>query len=382
MTLFAQALRQLGTFLGDRTPLQLVQGARGSAVRLAETVGRGMSMWNDVGFYKRAQILGSDLSLGGVGAFTDVDAVTIFADNLVPHVLRVEGVLHLAPELAEHIDARRLLVDTAQEREIRAAAVHACVALAAGSGCRSASSTCGCGTAGRRPSSRRSRATGRGPCSTEHEDVAADPVAVLQVGAQPALALEARGAGEPLRRDVLDVGDELDPPEAERAEHPVGEHAQPARPDAAAPRPRSDPVAGLQAAVVPVDVVHAGRAEQLVAAGVGDDAVGGLRLGDAERRQASAAGRVRAPDRPQRAHLALLGIAGQALLERADAPREVADRVGDRVGQVHPVGVRALGPDAVDAARDGRGCRRRSSSGGTSWITTEFAPIFAPWPDP
>jgi hypothetical protein len=131
MSLFAQALRQLGAFLGDRTPLQLARDARGSAIRLAETVARGMSMWNDVGFYKRAQILGSDLALGGIGGFTDVDALTIFADNLVPHVLRVEGVLAYEPELAEHIDAHRLLENTAQEREIRAAAVHACRQLAA-----------------------------------------------------------------------------------------------------------------------------------------------------------------------------------------------------------------------------------------------------------
>ena len=130
MSLFAQALRQLGTFLGERTPLQLAAEARGSAIRLAETVAHGMSMWNDVGFYKRAQILGSDLALGGIGGFTDVDALTIFADNLVPHVLRVEGVLTYAPELAEHVDAHRLLNDAAQEREIRAAAVHACARLA------------------------------------------------------------------------------------------------------------------------------------------------------------------------------------------------------------------------------------------------------------
>ncbi len=130
MSLFAQALRQLGTFLGDRTPLQLVESARGSADRLARTVASGMSMWNDRGFYKRAQILASDLALAGVAEFDDLDTLTIFADNLVPHVLRCDGVLVYAPELAEHIDAERLLVDTRQEREIRACAVHACVHIA------------------------------------------------------------------------------------------------------------------------------------------------------------------------------------------------------------------------------------------------------------
>jgi hypothetical protein len=130
MSLYAQALRQLGTFLGDRSPLQVVAEAGGSAERLARTVASRMSMWNDVGFYKRAQILASDLSLAGVARFADLDTLTIFADNLVPHVLRCDGVLVYAPELAAHIDAERLLENTAQEREIRAAAVHACAQLA------------------------------------------------------------------------------------------------------------------------------------------------------------------------------------------------------------------------------------------------------------
>jgi len=130
MALYAQALRQLGRFLGDRTPLQLARDAEGSAQALAATVAHGMSMWNDRGFFKRAQILSSDLQLGGVATFTDLDALTIFADNLVPHVLRCDGVLVYEPALAEHVDAERLLADAGQEREIRAAAVHACALLA------------------------------------------------------------------------------------------------------------------------------------------------------------------------------------------------------------------------------------------------------------
>ena len=129
MTLFAQALRQLGLFLGERSALDLVAASGGSAVRLAELVAGGMAMWNDVGFFKRAQILASDLALGGVAAFPDLDALTIFADNLVPHVLRCDGVLVYDPALAAHVDAELLLTDGAREREIRAAAVHACALL-------------------------------------------------------------------------------------------------------------------------------------------------------------------------------------------------------------------------------------------------------------
>jgi hypothetical protein len=130
MALYSQALRQLGTFLGERTPLQLVATANGSAERLARTVAGGMSMWNDVGFYKRAQILANDLQLGGVATFADLDEQTIFADNLVPHVLRCDGVLAYHDDLARRIDSEQILENTEQEREIRASAVHACSHIA------------------------------------------------------------------------------------------------------------------------------------------------------------------------------------------------------------------------------------------------------------
>ena len=130
MALYAQALRELGRFLGDRHPLDVVAAAQGSAVRLAELLAGGMTMWQDEGFYKRAQIAPSDLALAGVAEFDDLDALTIFADNLVPHVLRCEGVLVYEERLAAHIDAGRELRPGPQEREIRACAVHACAAIA------------------------------------------------------------------------------------------------------------------------------------------------------------------------------------------------------------------------------------------------------------
>jgi hypothetical protein len=130
MALFAQALRQLGAFLGDRTALDVVADANGSAVRLAEMLAGGMSMFADHGFYKRAQIAGSDLELAGVASFGDIDRLTIFADNLVPHVLRCDGVLVYDERLAAHIDSGRRLRPGPQEREIRACAVHACALLA------------------------------------------------------------------------------------------------------------------------------------------------------------------------------------------------------------------------------------------------------------
>jgi hypothetical protein len=130
MGLYARALRQLGEFLGERSPLDVVAAASGSAERLAERLAGGMPFFADRGFYKRAQIAPSDLALAGVAEFDDLDRLTAFADNLVPHVLRVDGVLHYHPELAGRIDAGELLDPGEQEQEIRACAVHACELIA------------------------------------------------------------------------------------------------------------------------------------------------------------------------------------------------------------------------------------------------------------
>jgi len=130
MSLFAQALRELGRFLGARTALDLVAEAGGSAERLAGLLAAGMPMFADHGFYKRAQIVPSDLALAGVATFADLQRLTIFADNLVPHVLRIDGVLRFDAELETHIDSGALLPMDAREHEIRACAVHACELLA------------------------------------------------------------------------------------------------------------------------------------------------------------------------------------------------------------------------------------------------------------
>ena len=131
MGLYARALRELGAFLGDRGALDVVAAAGGSAERLAEQLAAGMPLFDDPGFYKRAQIVPADLALAGVAAFADLDRLTIFADNLVPHVLRLDGVLAYSDRLAATIDAGELLAPGGAEREIRACAVVACEAIAA-----------------------------------------------------------------------------------------------------------------------------------------------------------------------------------------------------------------------------------------------------------
>ena len=129
MALYAEALRDLGAFLGARSALELVSDAGGSAERLASMLAAGMPFYDDTGFWKRAQIVPSDLALAGVARFDDLDRLTIFADNLVPHVLRVDGVLRYDPALEARIDAGELLPPGEEEREIRGCAVHACELL-------------------------------------------------------------------------------------------------------------------------------------------------------------------------------------------------------------------------------------------------------------
>jgi hypothetical protein len=134
MALYGDALRQLGRWLGERTACEVVDAAGGSAERLAESLASGLGFYDDRGFYKRAQIAAPELQRFGVAQFSDLDRLTLFADNLVPHVLRVDGVLEYSPTLAAHIDAGQLLPSGNWEREIRACAVQAVEQLAGISG--------------------------------------------------------------------------------------------------------------------------------------------------------------------------------------------------------------------------------------------------------
>jgi hypothetical protein len=129
MAIYAEALRALGRWLGERSVLDAVGEAAGSAATLAAQLAAAMAPFRDPGFYKRAQIVPANLALAGVARFEDTDRLTIFADNLVPHVLRCDGVLVYEERLAAHIDAGRLLRSGPQEHEIRACAVHACELL-------------------------------------------------------------------------------------------------------------------------------------------------------------------------------------------------------------------------------------------------------------
>jgi Potential Queuosine, Q, salvage protein family len=130
MGLYAEALRQLGEWLGAEPVHARVMASGSSAEALAEAL-RAMPFFDDVGFWKRAQITANDFHLAGIVEFDDIDRLTIFADNLVPHVLRVDGVLVYDDALAALIDAGELLPPGEEEREIRGCAVRACELIAA-----------------------------------------------------------------------------------------------------------------------------------------------------------------------------------------------------------------------------------------------------------
>jgi hypothetical protein len=128
MDLFATALNQLGALLTARFGGDfgaLVGAADGSAEQLVEILVE-MPFYRDVGFYKRAQLTAADLALAGVAEFRDLDRLTIFADNLVPHVLRVDGVLSYDSGLLARINRAELISPgSTEEVEIRGTALHA-----------------------------------------------------------------------------------------------------------------------------------------------------------------------------------------------------------------------------------------------------------------
>jgi hypothetical protein len=140
--LFVASLRDLGAHVEaeyDGEFAALVDGAGGSAVRLASRLA-GWESFTDVSeyeglalpFLKRAQIVAADLQRAGAARFDDLHRLTIFADNLVPHVLTLDGVLELAPALRDAIARGELLTHgSAEEVELRACAVHACELLCA-----------------------------------------------------------------------------------------------------------------------------------------------------------------------------------------------------------------------------------------------------------
>lgn len=140
MSLFAKSLNQLGEFVESNYEgsfENMLKSACNSAEKLVNILLK-MDMYQDVAYYKtirvpflkRAQITVSDLYAAfngkGYGYFDDIDRLTIFADNLVPHVLRKDGILVYSEQLAKKIDSEQpILAGSEEEIEIRACALQA-----------------------------------------------------------------------------------------------------------------------------------------------------------------------------------------------------------------------------------------------------------------
>ncbi len=141
MGLFETALRELGTKVRDEHGGAFLGLARsaGSVEGLAAELA-SWPTWSDVSpygarrvpFFKRAQIAAADLALAGLAPGDDLDRLSLFADNLVPHVLRLDGLLEFDDDLVARIDAEELIEhDSPEEVEIRACALHAVELLVA-----------------------------------------------------------------------------------------------------------------------------------------------------------------------------------------------------------------------------------------------------------
>ena len=142
MALFVSSLNDLGRHVttDHRGRFAAVVDAAGSsAVALVERLSAwdsfaDTSRYNGLAlpFLKRAQITAADLTRAGVAAFRDLDRLTMFADNLVPHVLRLDRLLTYDAALLARIEHGELIVHGSREEvEIRACALQT-VALLAG----------------------------------------------------------------------------------------------------------------------------------------------------------------------------------------------------------------------------------------------------------
>jgi putative queuosine salvage protein len=142
--LFAERLanaREVGRVLLERYAGQFanaLEAAGRDAVSLSLLLARDfpsfadVAIWNGqrVPFLKRAQICVADTHTAfggkGLGAITSLDQLTAFADYKLPQLLRYQGVMVYALEMAAQVDAyQQIAAGSAPEVEIRAATVWA-----------------------------------------------------------------------------------------------------------------------------------------------------------------------------------------------------------------------------------------------------------------
>ena len=136
MALLVWSLNDLGRHVAEEHGGRFDSAVDAAGASAQALVGR-LAGWNcfadasqydglTVPFLKRAQITAADLARAGAAGFGDLDRLTMFADNLVPHVLRLDGVLSFEPSLVGRIERHEPIEHgSPEEVEIRACAVHA-----------------------------------------------------------------------------------------------------------------------------------------------------------------------------------------------------------------------------------------------------------------
>ncbi|KAJ6916428.1 hypothetical protein NC652_018971 [Populus alba x Populus x berolinensis] len=116
----------------------LVESCGRSAAKLVATIASHFAGFRDhsvykghqIFLYKRAQIFAADLYGAfkgqGYGDFNDISSITIFADYIVPAMLRKLGVLKYSSTLASIIESNKEIVSGSEEEvELRACSIYA-----------------------------------------------------------------------------------------------------------------------------------------------------------------------------------------------------------------------------------------------------------------
>jgi len=120
-------LQEAGRVLNSRFDGEfdnLIKKGNNDAVQIVQLIIDNFSSFNDVGFYKRAQICAYDLSLLPEMDIKNVEQLTICAEYKLPQILRALGILKYKKSLAEKVDNYVLIdKDSREEREIRAVTI-------------------------------------------------------------------------------------------------------------------------------------------------------------------------------------------------------------------------------------------------------------------
>lgn len=134
--IFVEALKDTGDLLVNDykgSSCKFIEDCDYSSIEIAQRLSE-LKYFNDYSDYKgkkiailkRAQILPADIDLVYRPYLTDVEQLTIFADNVVPHTLHHDGVLSYSDELADKIESKTPIKNGGEEEvEMRACSIHA-----------------------------------------------------------------------------------------------------------------------------------------------------------------------------------------------------------------------------------------------------------------